>query len=80
MARIITVCEHGHINDFPWVKWTHAKNFGGAKDVCENPCLEFKTSPVASEGLEGLSLRCRTCGAATTLNGAFNEGEFEKTG
>ena len=78
VARIITVCEHGHINDFPWVKWTHAKNFGGAKDVCGNPCLEFKTSPVASEGLEGLSLRCRTCGAATTLNGAFNEGEFEK--
>ena len=78
VARIITVCEHGHINDFPWVKWTHAKNFGGAKDVCEKPCLEFKTSPVSSEGLEGLSLRCRTCGAATTLNGAFNEGEFEK--
>ena len=31
VARIVTVCERGHINDFPWVKWTHAKSFG----LCE---------------------------------------------
>lgn len=78
VARIVTVCQHGHINDFPWVKWTHAKNFGGAKDVCKNPRLKFTTSPVASEGLEGLSLKCESCGAATTLMGAFNDGEFER--
>ena len=29
VARIVTVCARGHINDFPWVKWTHAKSFGG---------------------------------------------------
>lgn len=37
VARIVTVCQYGHINDFPWVKWTHAKSFGGAREVCGNP-------------------------------------------
>ena len=23
VARIVTVCQHGHINDFPWIKWVH---------------------------------------------------------
>ena len=78
VARIVTVCERGHINDFPWVKWTHAKSFGGPKKICENPNLTFMTSPVASEGLEGLSLKCTTCGASATLKDAFNEGEFER--
>lgn len=78
VARIITVCRHGHIDDFPWVKWAHAKSFGGAKDICNNPQLEFSTNPVSSEGLEGLRVKCKTCGASATLSGAFNEGEFEK--
>lgn len=77
VARIVTVCQYGHINDFPWVKWTHAKSFGGAREVCGNPQLKFTTSPVASEGLEGLSVKCE-CGASATLLGAFNDGEFER--
>lgn len=76
VARIVTVCERGHINDFPWVKWTHAKSFGSPKPVCANPQLTFTTSPVASEGLEGLSLKCTTCNASATLKDAFNDGLF----
>ena len=78
VARIVTACAHGHINDFPWVKWVHAKNFGGAKDICGNPKLTFTTSPMASEGLEGLSIKCTTCNASATLKDAFNEGEFAR--
>lgn len=78
VARIVTVCARGHINDFPWVKWTHAKCFGGPKKICENPQITFTTSPVASEGLEGLSLKCTTCNASATLKDAFNDGEFER--
>src|SRR5690606_1101384 len=25
-ARLITICKKGHIDDFPWIKWVHAKN------------------------------------------------------
>ena len=35
VARIIVACGHGHIDDFPWVKWVHAKNLFGAKKICE---------------------------------------------
>lgn len=78
VARIVVACGHGHIDDFPWVKWTHAKNFSGAKKICEHPELEFKTSASSTEGLEGLTVSCTTCNCKTTLKGAFDKGALEK--
>lgn len=74
VARIVTVCEHGHINDFPWVKWVHKQS---KKPICGNPSLFFKTGASGTEGLEGLSISC-SCGAYTTLKGAFEKDCFEK--
>jgi len=74
VARIVTVCERGHINDFPWVKWVHKKS---KKPICNNPSLSFKTGASSTEGLEGLSISC-SCGASTTLKGAFEKDCFEK--
>jgi hypothetical protein len=73
VARIVTVCEHGHINDFPWVEWVHIV---GKKPICKNPRLSFKTGASGSEGLEGLSIYCE-CKAYATLKGAFDKGRFE---
>ena len=67
VARIVTVCEHGHINDFPWIKWVHRQS---KKPICGNPSLKFKTGASGTEGLEGLSITC-ACGAFSTLKGAF---------
>ena len=50
VARIVTVCEKGHLNDFPWVKWVHARS---KKPICSNPMLRFKTGASGTEGLEG---------------------------
>lgn len=77
VARIITACENGHINDFPWVEWVHRKNSYGTKEVCSNPSLTFKTGSSASEGLEGLRITCKTCKATTTLRDAFDPNIFE---
>lgn len=74
VARIVTVCEHGHINDFPWIKWVHKQS---KKPICSNPLLSFKTGASGTEGLEGLSISC-SCGAYTTLKGAFEKDCFEK--
>ena len=74
VARIVTVCENGHLNDFPWIKWVHAKT---KKPICAHPELKFKTGASATEGLEGLSVSC-SCGASTTLKGAFDKDAFEK--
>jgi hypothetical protein len=74
VARIVTVCEHGHMNDFPWIKWVHKQS---KKPICGNPSLSFKTGASGTEGLEGLSISC-SCGAFTTLKGAFEKDCFVK--
>lgn len=78
VARIIVACGHGHIDDFPWVKWVHAKNIGGAKRICAHPDLKFSTSASSSEGLEGLTVTCTTCNCRTTMRGAFEDGALQK--
>lgn len=78
VARVITICERGHIDDFPWVKWAHCQHVGGAKPVCGNPSLTFKTGASSNEGLEGLEVSCRNCGARATLKGAFDPGKFQE--
>ncbi len=75
VARIVTVCEKGHLNDFPWVKWVHARS---KLPVCTKPLLRFKTGVSGSEGLEGLIIECDTCKARTTLKDAFDREIFEK--
>ncbi|MCR3922071.1 MAG: DUF1998 domain-containing protein, partial [Firmicutes bacterium] len=74
VARIVTVCDHGHINDFPWVKWVHRQS---KKRICGYPSLKFKTGASGTEGLEGLSISC-SCGASATLKGAFDKDIFER--
>jgi len=78
VARIVTVCENGHINDFPWIKWVHRRSRFGPREICANPSLTFKTGTSASEGLEGLVITCESCGASTTLKGAFDPDIFEE--
>ena len=84
MTRIVVACGHGHIDDFPWVKWVHAKNGSGAKPICTHPKLRFTTSASSTEGLEGLSVSCTECNARATLKGAFDKDALkaldEKTG
>ena len=75
VARIVTVCEKGHLNDFPWVKWVHARS---KMPVCGNPVLRFKTGASGTEGLEGLTVECDTCKARTSLKDAFNKEIFEE--
>ena len=76
ITRIITVCPNGHIDDFPWIEWTHCKNQTGVMPICSNPQLSFTTSLSGSEGLEGLTLTC-SCGARATLKDAFSKGIFK---
>lgn len=73
-ARLVTVCENGHLNDFPWIEWVHAK---AGKRICSNPELNIKTSASSSEGLESIIISC-SCGAIATLSGVFDNGYFQK--
>ena len=77
VTRIVTVCKHGHIDDFPWVKWVHCQSIGGSRKICDHPSLTFKTGASSTEGLEGLVITCENCGAKANLKGAF---DVEKSG
>lgn len=78
VTRVVCVCEHGHIDDFPWVQWVHCRNtYGGHKNVCNHPVLTFKTSASSTEGLEGLTVTCENCKARATLKGAFDKDVFK---
>lgn len=70
-ARIISLCEHGHIQDFPWIEWTHYKD---KKPICEKPQLKITTG-ASSAGLEGIKLECK-CSAKTTMKGSFGDDVF----
>ena len=77
VTRIVTICEDGHIDDFPWVKWVHCRNHTGARDICSHPVLEFMTSKSSSEGLDAIEIKC-SCGARASLKGAFAPNVFEE--
>lgn len=78
VTRIVTVCENGHISDFPWVEWAHAKNFKGMKPVCSNPNLKFLTSGSSSGGMSNIIVECTSCGARASLKDAFKPNEFAR--
>lgn len=77
-ARVVVACEHGHIDDFPWVKWVHYRNIGGAMEpCCKNPVLIFEAGGGSETG-EDIRIRCSECGAEATLKGAFTAGVFDR--
>ena len=72
VARVVTACKNGHIDDFPWVEWAHCQNFGGPKDICSNPNLEYSIAKTASAGLDSIIIKCKNCNSAASLKGAFD--------
>lgn len=76
-ARIVTACEHGHIQDFPWIKWVHKRS---EKPICSDKSFIKISTGVSTAGLEGIKLECTKCGAKTTMAGSFGEKVFEKMG
>lgn len=74
-AGILVACENGHIDDFPWVEWVHLKKKSGS--ICSNPKLVI-TNTSSALGLEGFTVKCKTCGAKANLKGAFGKDSFKK--
>lgn len=70
---ILVACEQGHVDDFPWVEWTHIHEGG----ICKYPQLEI-VSESSSLGLESFVVKCK-CGAKNSLEDAFNQDVFEKS-
>jgi len=64
-ARLITACEDGHIDDFPWAGWCHKKRNG-----CNAPDLRLYTRG-QSASLDDIIVECKACKAKESLGGAL---------
>lgn len=73
-AAILTACEQGHIQDFPWIEWVHLK---GNNKICRNPQLKIKVGSGAL-GLEGINVECTNCNCKQSLRSAFNKNIFKQ--
>lgn len=67
----IDTAQPGHIEDFPYIWWAHDG------EVCAEPAITLSGSSEKS-GLEGLWLRCRTCGKGESLARVFAEGSLAR--
>lgn len=66
-SRFVVACLNGHIEEFPYVWWTHRK-----KGVCDNPRLrlEYKGS---TGGLDSIHVYCETCKQESTMAGCMDK-------
>lgn len=67
-VRIVSVCETGHIQDFPFRSWVNCPENDEAS--CK---LHFKAGR-SSASLAGIKIECTTCNHVKTLAGAFDKG------
>ena len=68
-SRFITICEDGHMDDFPWQWWVHCGSYG-----C-NGTLRIKSSGQSST-LSDMRVEC-SCGAKRSMSGATQRDVFE---
>ena len=67
-ARFVVACTDGHIDEFPWVQFTH---LGRGGECTGTPSLEIQDRGRGNRSTEVL-VRCRTCYASNWVTQAFN--------
>jgi hypothetical protein len=65
-ARLIVACARGHLDEFPWLQFTHR----GAP--CAAPRLRMTDIGAGSRSTD-VTVACLECGASNTLSHAFGE-------
>lgn len=69
-ARFITICENGHMSDFPWRGWVHR----GDTD-CKGKMRMYSTGNTST--LSDMWVEC-SCGARRSMSGATQARNFEE--
>ncbi len=68
-ARFITICENGHMDDFPWRWWVHKGN-----TTCNGEMRMYSTGNTST--LADMYVEC-SCGAKRSMSGATQKENFE---
>jgi hypothetical protein len=61
------VCDHGHLQDFPWLEWVHHTD---RLDPACAGCLKFMAQGTGS--LESIQVRCERCKKSRSLAGVMS--------
>ncbi len=69
-SRFITICEDGHMSDFPWKWWVHKGNTD-----CKGALKMYSTGNTST--LADMWIEC-SCGAKRSMNGATQRENFEE--
>jgi len=54
-SRFITICSHGHLQDFPWVEWINKNSGANCSDKCQ-----LKLIGTGSTTSAGIKVKCIT--------------------
>ncbi len=68
-SRFITICENGHMDDFPWRRWVHKGNTD-----CKGNLYVFSIGSTST--LADMWVKC-SCGAKRSMSGATQEDNFK---
>lgn len=68
-ARFITICENGHMSDFPWKWWVHRGNTN-----CKGKMKIYANGTTST--LSDMCVEC-SCGAKRSMSGATQAKNFE---
>lgn len=69
-SRFITVCEDGHMDDFPWSWWAHR---GDTK--CKGKLRTYSTGNTST--LADMWVECTACGVKRSMSGAMQKENIE---
>lgn len=72
-VRFAAVCDHGHLQDFPWLEWVHRSR--GSFESCANSLIY---EAEGSGSLESIQIRCEKCKKSRSLRGVMG-GDFDST-
>ncbi len=68
-ARIILMCKYGHLDDFPWIEWTHSskKDKEKASSCNQKTCVLEWNSLDKSTEFGDYYVKCRNCGSSRSM-------------
>lgn len=60
-VRFVATCKHGHLEEFPWVRFVHAR----VDEHCDAPDLHLQED--ATGDFSNIIVECRSCGSSRKL-------------
>ena len=70
-SRFITICEDGHMDDFPWQWWVHR-----GKSGCKGKLRLYSTGNTST--LADMWVECTACHSKRSMSGATQKENFEE--